>query len=476
MAGGGERPATLERASAYLHERVDGASLAVFRVLIGLVFAVSAGRFLANGWVEQFFVTPSHYFTFYGFEWIRPLEPWAMYALFWAILALGLLVAAGLFYRVAAVLLFCAFTYVELIDVTNYLNHYYLLSLLSLLMVCLPLHRCASLDARRDPSMRSETAPRWMLWLLRGQVAAVYVYAGLAKATSDWLLHAQPLDIWLSARTDLPILGPLMDEPWLAYALSWAGFLHDLLIVPLLLWRPTRQAAFGVLVAFHLATGLLFNIGMFPVIMICAATILLSPSWPRRLLRWRRREPATASPGPTTSPRWRALVLLAAGAWMAVQVLVPLRAHLYGGDVLWHEQGMRWSWRVMVREKNGDISYRVRVPGEERERRVSPSRYLTSHQEREMSGQPDLILQLAHVVADDFRARGLGQVEVRADAWVSLNGRAPARLVDPEVDLAAVQDGLGAASWILPGPKEPPPSLRPATRTLEAIARARSER
>jgi hypothetical protein len=117
----------------------------------------------------------------------------------------------------------------------------------------------------------------------------------------------------------------------------------------------------------------------------------------------------------------------------------------------------------MVREKNGSITYRVRWRDAEREVQVPPSKYLTSHQEREMSGQPDLILQLAHRIADDFRSRGYEDVEVRADALVSLNGRHAAPMIDPEVDLARQPDTLALMSWIEPRPEvDPLPAYRNA--------------
>ena len=103
-----------------------------------------------------------------------------MHALFVGIALLGACFAAGVAYRVVAVTLFFAFAYVQLIDVTNWLNHYYLVSLLLLLSAVMPLGR-----ARISGSL-----PAWCTYLLRFQVGVVYVYAGLAKATSDWLLHA----------------------------------------------------------------------------------------------------------------------------------------------------------------------------------------------------------------------------------------------------------------------------------------------
>jgi vitamin K-dependent gamma-carboxylase len=110
-----------------------------------------------------------------------------------------------------------------------------------------------------------------------------------------------------------------------------------------------------------------------------------------------------------------------------------------------------------VREKNGSIVYRVRNPETGREWQVGPMRYLTWRQANEMTGQPDLILKLAHHIAEDFRERG--PVEVRVDALVSLNGRPAARLIDPNADLARVSDGMAPASWILPRGATPPFSI-----------------
>ena len=83
-----------------------------------------------------------------------------------------------------------------------------------------------------------------------------------------------------------------------------------------------------------------------------------------------------------------------------------------------------------------------------------------------MSGQPDLILQLAHHVHDELSARGHAEAQVFVDAWVSLNGRPPARMIDPHVDLARVRDGLTFASWITPEPREQPRLLQPVSRMV----------
>lgn len=121
---------------------------------------------------------------------------------------------------------------------------------------------------------------------------------------------------------------------------------------------------------------------------------------------------------------------------------------------------MRFSWRVMAREKNGGVLFIVRDRNG-REHHVPPRRYLTRLQEREMSVQPDLVLQLAHHISREFDSRGLGPAQVFADARVSLNGRPAVQFLDPTVDLAKQRDGLWAKPWILPAPKGPPIHLRP---------------
>jgi hypothetical protein len=178
-----------------------------------------------------------------------------------------------------------------------------------------------------------------------------------------------------------------------------------------------------------------------------------------RSLKARAPSPSIPLTSSTSSLRHR-LISIALAVYLIWSVVVPLRQLFYSGSVLWHEQGMRWSWRVMVREKNGSVTFMVRDPETNNEWQIPPRRYLTRLQEREMSGQPDLILQLAHHIHDEYRKKLGRDVEVRVDALVSLNGRRIRPLIDPTVDLAKVQDGLLPASWITRAPSEAPPRIR----------------
>jgi len=440
----------------------DVSGLAAFRVLFGLLVAASAVRFELLGWVQRCFVEPRFYFHFYGFAWVRPFPPAVMHGLFVLMAVAGVCIALGLLYRAACLTFFVAFTYVELCDVTNYLNHYYLVSLVALLAAFLPLHVGYSLDARIWPSIRRARVAAWVTWLLRFQVGVVYFFAAIAKAQPDWLLHGQPLGIWLSSRGDLPLIGPLLQLPAAPLVMSWGGFLYDLSIPLWLSWRRTRPLAYLAVIAFHSAVGLLFPIGMFPFIMMVTTTIFFGYDWPRRVwssLPWTRTERILSHAGAAPHGAWTRAAMAMVALYVVAQVCIPLRTFAYGGNVLWHEQGMRWSWRVMVREKNAHLTFRVRARGWSHERYVTASSYLTRVQEREMNTQPDLILALAHHVADDVRRRGHRDVEVRVDAFASLNGRPRAQLIDPAVDLAQIDDGLALADWILPAPQGDPPTL-----------------
>jgi len=461
------KPASVaDRALRYLTAPRDIAALAVFRMLIGGLMCVGALRFMRNGWIERLYVEPDFHFKYWGFSWVQVPTETGLYLLYSAIALTAFMVAIGAFYRFAIIAFWCLFTYAELMDVTTYLNHYYFISILTLIMCFLSPHRAWSVDAWRKPSIRSDTLPAWQTCWLKFQVGLLYFFAGWAKFEPDWLLHAQPLNIWLPPHGGLPLLGPLLELPWVHFAFSWFAFLFDTLIIGFMLWRRTRPYAFVVILVFHYFTHLFFNIGLFPFIMVFSVLVFFDADWPRKLARFLRLPlpPADAAGGVVAAQRWRPLTAafaVTALVFCAVQAFLPLRQWAYPGTVLWHEQGMRFSWRVMLREKSGSLGYRVVLDRDKTVVLVSPHEYLTEEQYREMAGQPDLVLQLAHHIRDEFLAKGHSPVEVYADSLVSLNGRAARPMIDPQVDLARTAAGLARATWITPPPDEPPPLHSP---------------
>ncbi len=424
---------------------VDAASVALFRIAYGATLVAWAVSWLASGWIGPALVQPPFHFTFWGFGWVRPWPGMGMWLHFGAIVALGVLVAAGLFYRVAIVLLVAAFTYAWLIEEALFQNHFYLLTLFGVLLAFIPAAGAFSLDALRHPARAIGTVPAWSLFLLRAQMTVVYLFAGVAKLNGDWI-RGEPMRSMLEATLRFPLLGGRLSSHAAALALSWGGLVFDLAIVPLLLWRRTRVAAFVAAVAFHLLNAALWPIDVFPWFAIAATTLFLAPDWPRRFLPAGARHPAPPEP----SPPARTATLALGAAYLAVQLLLPLRHLAYPGPVAWTEEGHLWAWRMMIRQKTGSTTFVVTDPARGTPTRENPLRYVAPWQARIMTGNPDMILQLAHHVADVYRARDGRRVEVRAIATASLHHRKEQPLVDPTVDLAAAPRDLRHARWIVP--------------------------
>lgn len=427
--------------------RVHIAPLASFRILLGIMLFFSTARFMAKGWIDDLYVKPLYYFSYYGFEWIQPVSREGMYAIYVVMLIAALLITLGLFYRVAAFIFFLAFTYVELLDKTNYLNHYYFVSIVSLLMVLVPANKFASLDVKFGFTERATHVPAWCIHIFKLQIGIVYFFAGVAKINPDWLLHAQPLKIWLSGRDYLPVIGPVLALPVMPYIFSWVGMLFDISIFFFLINSKTRPFAYTAVVIFHMLTGYLFQIGVFPYVMMVATWIFFSEQFHLRILSVFDKSQAVIK-NYTMLPAVQHLILSLLTIHFVFQLLLPMRYVLYPGKLFWTEQGYRFSWRVMLMEKNGYTSFVVKDnTGKVVE--VKKSNYLTPQQDKMMSTQPDMILQFAHYVADEYARMGWKNPAVYVDAYVSLNGRRSSQFIDPNVDLAKENESFLPKKWIL---------------------------
>ena len=420
---------------------VDGASLAVFRIGFGLLMFVESVVYLWNGWARDLYVAPAFHFAFPGCGRVPPWPGEGMVYSFIAMAAASLLVALGLFHRAAAGVLFALLVHVFLIDAAEYLNHLYLICLLAFLVVIAPVHRVWSLDALRSRGPSVRTIPMAWVWLLRIQVGIPYFFGGIAKLNGDWL-RGEPMRMWLARRVDFPWVGTWFTEEWVVYLFSYGGLLLDLAFVPLLLWKRTRLVAYGLVLVFNGMNAWLFDIGIFPWMMMAASLIFFPPDWPR--FGKRGKTAVSVSPRPVSRP-----VLAGMALWVAVQLLLPFRHWVYPGDVAWTEEGHMFSWRMKLRDKQaGEMTFRVRDPESGHEWGIEPGDFLTPRQKVRMAGQPDMIHQFAIHLAEEYRREYGMEVEVRVDAIVSLNGGKAAPLIEPEVDLAAQPRDLGCRPWI----------------------------
>jgi vitamin K-dependent gamma-carboxylase len=430
---------------------VDIASLNFFRIAFGLLMVWEVGRYFHYGWIATYWIEPRFLFKYYGFSWVQPWPGNGLYIHWAALGVLALFIAVGLLYRVSATLFFLGYTYAFLLDESRWLNHTYLICLFSFLLIFMPANRALSVDAWLRPRLRSDTTPAWTLWLLRVQMGVVYFFSGVAKFSPDWL-HGEPMRMWMAQRIDFPILGRFFRDAWIVYTMSYGAMLLDLFIVPLLLWRRTRGAAFCVALVFHLLNSKLFaDLGVFPWLAIAATTLFFPPDWPRRIVSIFR--PVTTSPFSDTGRlpnRWKRVVVLSFVAiYTGIQVLLPLRHLLYRGGIEWTYEEHRFSWRMMLLDRYTRGFFYVTDPNTRKTYQVSSLDYLTQKQVVRMEYRPDMLLQFAHYLATVMPRKGPKPLKVEARVFISINGRKPQLLLDPNVDLAAEPQYLGRPRWLL---------------------------
>lgn len=477
----------LNRMTDRLFRPVDIGLLVYFRVVFGGVMLWESGRYLFSPKIDVLFIQPRYLFKYFGFEWIHPWPGNGMYWHFGVLGVLALMIAIGACYRLATVLYFLLFTMMFLMGQSYYLNHFYLISIISGLMIFLPAHRALSVDAWLRPSIRSLTAPAWTLGLLRFQIAVPYVFGGIAKLNSDWLA-GEPMRHWLYDFFGRPAAEPAV------YLFAWGGMLFDLLIVPAILWRQTRIIALFPIVTFHLLNHTIFHIGIFPWMMLAATAVFFPAEWFRIPADWQQNPVADfAQPArPSNKTGTRQFVACLLVIWVLAQVLIPFRHWLYPGNPSWTEEGHRFAWHMKLRAKEPYV-FTVLVRGESgtfyswslMQRRIPGTEYyddalrfravqsnaielaiddpaaneLVGRQIRDAATKPDMTLQLAQHLARRVSDTGDKAVGVYVTSLVRLNYRKPQPLIDDSFNLLNVERSLKHAPWILP--LKPAPMLPP---------------
>ncbi|MEM7143727.1 MAG: HTTM domain-containing protein [Verrucomicrobiota bacterium] len=431
---------------------VDVALLVYFRVLFGGIMLWEVWRYWSKGWAREYWVGREYSYKYWGFEWVEAAPgDWPQYL--WVMLAIpAAMIFLGCFYRVGATLFFVGFTYFFLLEQTFYLNHFYLICLISFLAILVPANGAFSVDALWRKRVRRGTAPAWTLWMLRLQVGLVYFYSGLARVSGDWL-GGEPMRRWLWERAEemggASLVARFLGSEVAPYLFSWGGMLVDLLALPALLWRRTRVVAILVLVAFHLFNSWFFSIGVFPWLSIGLLFLFCDPSWPRRAAGFLGR-----SAGPpeavAAGERGRYGVVCFLVVWFVWQGLMPLRHHLYPGNQLWTEEGHRFAWQMRIRHKEGEVTFYKIDPVLETPVKVDLTEFVDWRQYSKMRYRPGMIVQTAHWIADRAEAAGYARPVVNVVTKAGLNGRELSPLIDPRVDLASLERGVLSAEWILP--------------------------
>lgn len=429
----------------FLFKPIDNAQLVVFRVFYGLLVCAESFGAIATGWVGRTFIEPQFTFSFIGFEWLQPLPGNGMYFYFVAMGIAGVLITVGYKYRYSALAFAFLWTGVYLMQKTSYNNHYYLLMLLAYIMAFFPAHKNSSLDAHFKPSIQTDQMPNYVRWFIIAQLFIVYTYASVAKLYGDWL-DFSIIDLLMQGKKDYAVIGGLLQEKWVHKVIGVFGIVFDLLIVPALLWKPTRKIAFGLSIFFHLFNSIVFRIGIFPFLSLAFCLFFFDPKTIRRIFL-KTKEIRISKPSQML--KYPKLLTGVLASYLLVQLLLPLRHHTFKGDVLWTEEGHRLSWRMMLRSRSGYTRFKIVDKATQESSFANLDDYLTKKQKRKVGCYPDFMWQFAQHLKREYEKQGK-DISVFVSGRVRVNKSKSQPLIDPKVDLANVPwKHFSHNDWIL---------------------------
>ncbi len=460
----------LNKKMEFLFRPVHIASLVFFRIVFGiLAFADVVGVFSYYHLYKGVFDADAFHFHYFGFEWLNPLPEPFMSLFFISLILASIFIVLGKWYHLSTAWFALGFTWLFLLEKTQYLNHGYLFCWLSFVMIFLPAQRWFSLDAQRNPSIRTTEIPFWSLAILPLLMGIVYFFGGIAKINPDWL-QAMPIKLWLRAKADYWIIGPLISKEPVAWFMAYGGLILDLTAAFFMLGKKTRKYAFVAVVFFHCCNLLVFNIGIFPWLSVALTALFFPADFPLTIIERFKTGTSKLSGFITkniilkfktlpvssnaelwqAAPRWKPVIVTILTIILLVHLSLPLRHHFFEDNVVWTEEGHRYAWRMMLRSKRGYGTFRVADALTGKTVKVLPEDYLTKRQNRNIYTHPDMIWEFAQFLAKTHRDKGW-EPRVYADVFCSVNGSNYFRFVDKQVDLAVEPwHFFKHSDWIIP--------------------------
>lgn len=445
----------------FLFQKTGNARLVVFRIFFGLLMMVECWGAIATGWVKETFVDVNFTFNFIGFDWTQFLVGEPMYYLYIIMGFLGLLMMLGAFYRTSAIAFFALWTLTYFMQKSHYNNHYYLLVWVSFLMTLMPANNYFSIDCKMNHRVKRKPVYHWHYLVFQVLIACVYVYAAIAKFTKGWTEHHfLPLRLknsarWFEGELGENVFSEFLKNQDLAEFLAYAGIGFDFLIVPFLIFKPTRKWAFGAAFIFHIFNSITLQIGIFPYFALALCIFFFSDDEINRWFLRSKNKSHLHSEYDEISPLKKQITTSFVLAFSVLMIGLPLRHHFIKDDVLWTEEGHRMSWRMMLRTKSGRGSFYVETP-DGKQKRVQLSKYLKPHQMHGIKTKPDVIWQFAQRLKKEYKAQGIEPIKVfYKHSKARINDGKYFKFIDPKVDLANEKwNYFGHQDWIFPSPED----------------------
>jgi len=433
--------------SKLLFTKIDNSQLIVFRFFFGLLISFESFGAIATGWVKETLITPKFTFSFIGFEWLQPLPGNGMYFYFFIMGILGICISLGYKYRFSIISFTLMWICVYLMQKSSYNNHYYLLALISFLMCFFPANKGYSFDVKQRNELQSNTMHAYVKWIIIAQVFLVYTYASIAKLYADWLDFGA-IEILMKNRIDFPLIGTFLQQSWIYKTVGITGIVFDLLIVPALLWKPTRKTAFIISIFFHLFNSVVFQIGIFPFMALAFTVFFFEPATIRKIFLKNKHLHFEKEIG---SPTNKNIIGILISSYFIVQVIMPLRHHCIKDDVLWTEEGHRLSWRMMLRSRAGTIQFKLVDKKNGSALFVKLDDYLSKKQKRKVAAYPDFTWQFAQYLKKEYAKDNMDIALYAVQSKVSINGRPYRAFIDPKIDLTEIKwNHFEHNEWIYP--------------------------
>ncbi|WKB79942.1 HTTM domain-containing protein [Cellulophaga lytica] len=435
--------------TTFLFKKIDNAGLILFRIFFGILISLESFGAILTGWVKANLVEPTFNFSFIGFEWLNTITGPGMYAYFVIMGITGIFISVGYKYRYSMLTFALLWTSVYLMQKTSYNNHYYLLMLISWIMVFFPANADNSIDARKNPEIRTNKMYAYNKYIIVLQLTIVYTYASVAKLYADWLDFGF-IKVLMQNKANYFLIGEFLQLAWVHKVVAVFGILFDLLIIPALLWKPSRKIAFVLAIFFHLFNSIVFQIGIFPYLALAFTVFFFEPQKLRKIFYMVEKK---ALPITTTTPKYKNLVVSIWIIYFLFQLVLPVRHHFFKDDVLWTEEGHRLSWRMMLRSRSGSVTFTTVDKDTNEKKRINLSNYLTKKQRRKIGAYPDFIWQFAQHLKKEAKKENKN-IAVYVNSRVSVNGKPYQPFIDPKVDLAQEKwHHFKHNNFILPSPK-----------------------
>jgi len=427
------------RIYSILFEPKQAYSLAIFRILFGIVmfFEFKGFYFYFLGEIQE----SRFLFTYDFFHWLKLLDRESI-AILYIILFIALLFfTLGLFYRLAALIIFLGFTYSFLLDIGHYNNHYYFYCLVLFWFVITNANQCISLDRFFGRIPKTNFIPRWQLLGFQLQIFIVYFMGGIAKINYDWL-QGYPMRLWLfhNSTKYTGWFQTFLQTESAAYLFSYLGIAFDLTVGFLLFFRKTKFWVTIPIILFHLFNHFTWDIGTFPWAMIATCLLFFYPEdFTNKSL--------TKKISFNYSNLHQKTISTFFIIWFAIHLLIPLRHLTYKGNPSWTGEGHFFAWRMMLVDISATIDIKIYSDNIDDIIYLNINDFLTKRQLKKLIRSPkDIIRFCAFLKKDVEEKTAMIDPQIRLEVWKSINERPPQLLNDTTLNYG----NLNNVKWIKP--------------------------